>query len=265
MPANTAARARRRSRYISAPADPLSEDAALFSQDDADRLAQQVMAMTISDEGPDVDTQPSKLWTSRGQFQGARPALQPSVDTSAVLKALCGTASSHQDPLPTAQSTPIPLVSAFALSSPATSPLEQHAPLLTSTLEEVLDEQANPARMPRRSAAEKEIETQLTMASRIGIDLCQCEEKAKETPSLERYYQLRDKLRTTAASIELLNRRDARVQARRMELLGRCDQLRRTLAAWSGIVLLPREPRIVDTSKCWPTACASIDANWICR
>ena len=37
------------------------------SKDGADVLAQQVLAMTINDEGPDINSQPSKLWTPRGE------------------------------------------------------------------------------------------------------------------------------------------------------------------------------------------------------
>ena len=66
MPAQADAHAYQQAQYP-IPAEP---------DNVADYLVEQVLAITIADEGPDVALQPSRLWTPQMQFQMMRPPLK---------------------------------------------------------------------------------------------------------------------------------------------------------------------------------------------
>ena len=232
MPARPSARAHRLARYAPPDEDP---------DDVANTLARQVLALTIADDGPDVESQPSKLWTPRGEFQRTRPSLERSSD--GLLSSAFG------DILQRATSLPgPPQTSSTSTSSvdPAPATLQRQQ---TRTVIDTDDTGERPARLPRLSAAHKNVERQLKQASGISDDLRIFEEKAMQSPTLELYYEIRGQLETVTASIDLLNSRDSRVQEHRNELNERCARLRKVLASWSGVICLPKEPRVVDTSK----------------
>ena len=79
MPARPSALARRRARFIIE--DPGPQDAILRN------LSEEIMGLTISDEGPEAASQLSKLWVSREEFQDTRPLLER-VPTSSLNNAI---------------------------------------------------------------------------------------------------------------------------------------------------------------------------------
>lgn len=241
MPEQASTRACRQARYPTQEPD-----------DVADRLAQQVLAMTIADEGPDLNSQPSRLWMPRAQFQRARPlpeTASSAVVSSAIMDTFQRTSATMSPP---AALDPAPSTTASSISANGTRPmlrspgenksLSSPPPPPSQLTEE------RPARRPHRTAAQKAIEDQMKTAALIKEDLRLCEEMTKQQPTLQLYYELRDGIRNIARAIELLNRRDEWVQTKRAELLARCTPLQQALAGWSQVVCVPTEPREADTS-----------------
>ena len=230
MPERASTRARRQARYPTQEPD-----------DAADRLAEQVLAMTIADEGPDLNSQPNRLWTPRAQFQRTRPLPEPA--SNGAISTIMDTFQQTSATMPLAAPPQVPSTSTASASgiSPSLS-----RPPLPSQPSELVEER--PARRARRTAAQKAVEDQLRSAELIHEDLHLCEEMTKRQPTLQLYYELRQGIRNIATAIGLLNRRDECVQTKRAELLARCTQLRQVLAAWSQVVCLPTEPLDVDTS-----------------
>lgn len=199
MPARADASARRRARY------PIPAE----SDDVADRLAQQVLAMTIADEGPDVNSQASRLWMPRAQFQMARPSLEPASNTtisSAIMDTFRRTSAAM--PPPAAQRSVPPTLHPIP-STPTTTASSKTIPGPPSPPRfRPCEEQECPSRRPRRTAAQKAIEDQLKAAALVHEDLRLCEEKTRQQPTLQLYYELRHDITNITTSIELLNRRD---------------------------------------------------------
>ncbi|KAF8572787.1 hypothetical protein K439DRAFT_1625532 [Ramaria rubella] len=50
-------------------------------QEEIDAAAAHVMALTLTDEGPDISSQPSPLWASRNTFQQSRSSKLPDFNT----------------------------------------------------------------------------------------------------------------------------------------------------------------------------------------
>ena len=46
----------------------------------ANDLVQHIMALTIANKGPNMESQPSKLWTLQGEFQRTKLILEKSSD-----------------------------------------------------------------------------------------------------------------------------------------------------------------------------------------
>ena len=124
MPARPSALARRRARYatLATPQDATPE-----------RLAEEIVGLTISDDGLGVSQQSNRLWTSRQQFQESRPLLER-----------VGAASLNESLAATLQS--LTAVSSTSSFSPARMPapppslprLDEQRPTLSTTVEDYL-------------------------------------------------------------------------------------------------------------------------------
>ncbi|PIL30343.1 hypothetical protein GSI_07528 [Ganoderma sinense ZZ0214-1] len=243
MPERASTRARRQARYVTQEPEPDDVD---------DRLAQQVLAMTIADEGPDPNSQPNRLWMPRARFQRTRPLPEPA-SNAAISSVIMDTFQGMSETMSLPAAPPVPSTSPMASTSristrPTLSSSGEHVSLSSPPLPSRPPEEERPTRRARRTAAQKAIEDQLKAAALIHEDLRLCEEMSKRQPTLQLYYELRHGIRNIATAIDLLNRRDERVQTKRTELLARCTQLRQALAGWSQVVCLPTEAREVDTS-----------------
>ena len=276
MPARKSAFERRRARFT--VQEPHHQDAAL------EGLAEEIMGLTISDRGPDLASQPHKLWTSRQQFQEMQspleritsPSLTATFAETLQLAAANATTSHPFDPLylpavATSNNTPLPgpsaLIESHSSSRTCPEPLTVYAstsnspfletcspatlvppqsPSPSTGLDGILSNTQLPRRLPRSTAAQKAIENDLRMATSVSLDLKRCWDIAALEPTLDLYRQLYRKLDVAEKSMKLLNHRDARVEQARNGLLVQHADLCKTLVTWRRKLDLPRE---VDTSK----------------
>lgn len=232
MPANPTALARRRERYVSAPI-PRNSTASTSVDEchDVEELSNQVLAMTIADEGP-TDPQPSRLWTSRADFQTSHVPITPQANPE-VVSAIYDTL--HQVKADSFATRFSQAMAATPAANPPTSETESSGDAL-------------PRRLPRTSAAQKSIQTQLNIAGRIRADVGQWEQRVAHIPTLQLYYELRHYLKQAQTSLESLNSQDRGVREAREELSTRLANLRGILAQWSKVVCTD-EPKFVDTSQ----------------
>lgn len=181
MPARPSALARRRARYPSLnPTSPLQQDVDTDTPSDdtiMEGLAEEIMGLTVSDEGPDVTSQPSRLWTARQQFQEARLPLERIANTSLTaaiadtfqLVTSPGSSSNPSVPalhmsqlgIPATSNRPAPATSihhpptTLHMQTPVPSPLyrPKKQGLGTSTMVEEIPNEEEPPPLAMRSAS----------------------------------------------------------------------------------------------------------------
>jgi hypothetical protein len=194
------------------------------------RTAHGLLAATITDEGPIIAPQASKLWHTRGNFQNMHPTIEThdeprSDDIFAILPSQDLARASSPEP-PSADTT-------SAAPTPA-SPASRRE-----------EEETTHQRGDRlRAELAKELKAAESMARR-----CRELEQIAKTPSsdLAAFYEFSDSVSSVLEGINALRSQHAKVKRLAKELLARYVGLHASVQAWKKLIVLDDIP-LVDTS-----------------
>lgn len=230
-------------------------DANVQHADQLEDLAARAAALAISDDGPDVEGQPNRLFADRQDFQNTRPAL---IRTSLneMQGDITNTFAYRSPPSPHAAPQPLSPVPPLA---PPTRPeavdgvtAEPTTPRRSGLRPRSVPSSSTPPTPPQRPAPRMPIRAQRLSSAvdHISTDLAQLENLSHQVqPTLDHFYSLRAGLVSVQATIKDLPKVDKRTKATRDQWAQDVSRLNKVLETWRLTVALPKEPAHVATSK----------------
>ena len=241
------------SRLLPAHLARVQAEQAEIEARDINSAEAQMFALALTDCGPDPSSQPSKLWTSRAEFQGSAshnhrlPDHSSSLPINDILEGVTRLSVSATMPSSQHLGNISPTHAAF-VRVPANLPDNINVPLSTSDVP-LTTAQPSANRQLQKRERNRRTANVLQVFDQIDLRLDACRVKVSETPTHDVLRELESALNDMHHAVDKVKRSTPTIDARKHQISQNLVSLDARIAQWKQVLPDLKDPIVYQSGE----------------